>query len=113
MTAPLVLRDDDGSEKLVAACFPHPMGLLYLDLFWHLKKPDEAAHLIKGELTGKGPWKIGGTVIRVLGCQHTDPHLQNAFSQWRDYLQQNPDAYPPRQQILEIVRRLGATTTET
>ena len=31
VTAPLVLRHADGNEQLVAACFPHPLGLLYLD----------------------------------------------------------------------------------
>ena len=108
VTAPLVLREADGSEKLVAAAFRHPRGLLYLDLYWHLSTPDEAAHLIDGELRGNGPWRVGDHRLRVLGCHNTDPHLQDAFTAWQQYLQANPDRYPPRAQLLEIARRLGA-----
>ena len=109
VTAPLVLRHPDGHEQLVAACFTHPLGLLYLDLYWHQTTPDRAAHLIRGTLSGEGPWRIGDSRLRVLGCHNTDPHLQAAFSGWQNYLQANGSAYPPREQILEIARRLGAT----
>jgi len=109
VTAPLVLRDPDGHEQLVAACFTHPRGLLYLDLYWHLSSPAQAAHLIHGELRGDGPWRVGEHRIRVLGCQHTDPHLQDDFAAWQQYLQANAAAYPPRAQIIDIARRLGAT----
>lgn len=109
VTAPLVLRDDDGSEKLVAACFTHPQGLLYLDLYWHLATPAEAAHLLHGELRGDGPWRVGDARLRVLGCHNTDPHLQHAFTAWQQYLQEHADSYPPRAQIVDIARRLGAT----
>jgi hypothetical protein len=109
VTAPLALRLPDGSSKLIAECFPHPEGLLYLDIFWHRSTPDQAAHLVRGELTGDGPWRIGDCVIRVLGCQGTDPDLQPAFTRWQDYLQRfGPTQYPPADQIREIARRLGA-----
>ena len=108
VTAPLVIRFPDGHEQVVAACFPHPLGLLYLDPFWHQQTPDRAAHLLHGTLTGDGPWKVGDAVIRVLGCQHTDPHLQTAFATWQSYLQNHADEYPWRRQIIEIARRLGA-----
>ncbi|MCG6967828.1 MAG: hypothetical protein LJE59_15120 [Chromatiaceae bacterium] len=109
VTAPLVLRHPDGREQLVAACFTHPLGLLYLDLYWHRSTPRQAAHLIRGEIHGDGPWRVGEARLRVLGCQHTDPHLQDAFSTWQQYLQDHAEAYPPRSQIVEIARRLGAT----
>jgi hypothetical protein len=109
VTAPLALRCPEGARKVIAACFPHPAGLLYLDTFWHLKTPDEAAHLIRGELRGEGPWKIGGCVLTVLGCHNTDPELAPELARWRGYLEQcGPDAYPPPAQIREIARRLGA-----
>lgn len=109
VTAPLVIRFADGSEKVAAACFPHPEGMIYLDLFWHQTTPDKAAHILPGQLTGEGPWKVGSTIIRVLGCRNTDPHLQDAFSQWKDYLQSSSGLeYPSRPQILRIARRLGA-----
>ncbi len=109
VTAPLSLRDPDGSRKVIAACFPHPAGLLYLDIFWHKSTPKQAAHLIRGELSGEGPWKIGGHVINVLGCQGVDPDLQAPYSQWRDYLQTaGEEEYPPAEQIREIAGKLGA-----
>ena len=108
VTAPLVVRLPDNSERVGAACFPHPLGVLYLDLFWHQRTPTEAAHLLKGELSGEGPWRVGEAVIRTLGCHNTDPYLQGQFAPWREYLEQQGDQYPPREQILEIARRLGA-----
>ena len=107
VTAPLALLFDDGSKKLAAACFRHSMGLLYLDPWWHLKKPDDAAHIIRGELKGEGPWRISNITIRVLGCQNTDPELQTEYLNWQNYLKESQD-YPPKPQILEIARRLGA-----
>ncbi|MGE5154440.1 MAG: hypothetical protein ACM3ST_10515 [Bdellovibrio bacteriovorus] len=110
VTAPLALRHPDGSEQVIAACFPHPSGLLYLDCFWHLRTPNEAAHLIRGELRGEGPWRIGDAVIRVIGCHNTDPQLAGPYAQWREYLETRGAAeYPPPEQIREIARRLGAT----
>lgn len=107
VTTPLVIRFPDGSEQVVCRAFPHPRGVLYLDLFWHLKTPSEAAHLLEGELNGEGPWRVGGAVIRLLGCANTDPHLQEQFLPWKAYLEEKGDAYPPEAQILEIATRLG------
>lgn len=109
LSAPLVLRDPGGNERVIAAAFTHPLGLLCLDLFWHQSSPDKAAHLLRGELAGEGPWRIGNYRLRVLGCQATDPHLAEQFSAWSEYLANQGDRYPPRPQILEIARRLGAT----
>ncbi|MCU0833548.1 MAG: hypothetical protein MUC77_03795 [Chromatiaceae bacterium] len=108
VTAPLALRLPDGGRKVIAACFPHPLGLLYLDIFWHLSTPDQAAHLIRGEPSGEGPWKIGGCVLTVLGCHHTDPELAEPFARWREYLETQGADYPPPEQIRAIARRLGA-----
>lgn len=109
VTAPLVLRDPQGNERVLAACFNHPDGLLCLDLFWHQSTPDNAAHLLRGQLTGEGPWRIGDFRLRVLGCQSTDPHLAGQYSAWRDYLANHGDEHPPPAQIVEIARKLGAT----
>lgn len=109
VTAPLVLRDPEGNEKVLAAAFTHPQGLLCLDLFWHQSTPDKAAHLIAGEISGAGPWRVGDHRLRVLGCHNTDPHLADQFAAWNEYLAHNSDKYPPRQQILDIARKMGAT----
>lgn len=106
---PLVLRHPDGREQLIAACFSHPLGLLYFDLYWHLSTPQQAAHLIRGQVSGEGPWRIGDARLRTLGCHNTDPHLQGDFSAWQQYLHEHPDSYPAPPQIAEIARRLGAS----
>jgi hypothetical protein len=110
VSAPLVLRDPNGNEKVIAAAFTHPQGLLCLDLFWHQSTPDQAAHLIRGELSGEGPWRIGDHRVRVLGCHNTDPHLADQYATWSEYLANNGDQYPPRQQIVEIARKMGAVS---
>jgi hypothetical protein len=99
VAAPLVIRFGDGAEKVVVHCFPHRLGLLYLEPFWHQRTPGEAAHLVRGELGGDGPWKVGDAVIRLLGCHDADPHLQ--------------DQYPPPSQVRDIARRLGALLPDT
>lgn len=109
VTSPLVLRHPDGHEQLIAAAFTHPDGLLYLDLYWHRATPKEAAHLLHGAISGDGPWRIGEHRLRTLGCQNTDPHLQNEHSAWQQLLYSNAAEYPPRAQIVDIARRLGAT----
>jgi len=108
VTAPLILRHPDGREELVAACFPHRLGLLYLDLYWHQGRPEETAHLIRGELSGDGPWRIGDHRIRTLGCANTDPQLRPVATRWEAYLRDHAGRYPPRPQLLDIARRLGA-----
>jgi len=108
ITAPLMVQWSDGHKQLIAAAFPHARGLLYFDPFWHQSTPQKAAHVIEGELTGEGPWRIENAVIRVLGCQGADPELQSVFSEWQQYLQTRSDEYPPREQIREIARKLGA-----
>ena len=107
VTAPLAILFDNGTKQLAAACFPHKMGLLYLDTWWHLKTPDKAAHIIRGDLKGEGPWRIKDATIRVLGCHNTDPELQQEFSKWSEYLQTAKD-YPPREQIVQIAQKLGS-----
>ena len=109
VTATLVLRHPDGREQLIAAGFTHPLGLLYFDLYWHLSTPTEAAHRVRGELRGDGPWRVGDPRLRLLGCHNTDPHLQGDFAAWQQYLQTPANGYPPRPQMVEIARRLGAT----
>lgn len=117
MRAPLVIRFAGGSELVAAHCFPHPLGLLYLDLFWNLSTPDEAAHLVRGTLAGDGPWKVtddsGKTVasVRVLGCQNTDPALHPHYQPWKAWLESHPAEYPGDEQIRKIARKLGATPT--
>lgn len=106
-TAPLMIRDADGTRCVIAECFPHPRGVLYFDLYWHQSSPQQAMHVIEGEVRGEGPWRVGDCVINVLGCHGTDAELAMQFDAWRDYLASSDD-YPPVPLIVAIARRMGA-----
>ena len=108
VTAPLLIRHPDGTQRVVAELFPHPGGLVYFELFWNLDDPAKTVHVVQGTFKGEGPWKIGDTVIRVLGCHGTDGALARQFDQWREYLSQHSDTYPARPFIEAIARRHGA-----
>jgi len=107
ITAPLMLRNPHGEEQVIAEIFPHPRGLVYFDLYWHLGQPTETIHLIEGTLRGEGPWKIGDYVINVLGCHGTNAELATAYQQWRTYLQNVEADYPPPPLRAAIARRVG------
>lgn len=110
VTAPLMLRLPNGETKVIAACFPHSQGLLYFDLYWHLGQPADTTHIITGELSGEGPWKIAGHVLNVLGCHGTNAELAGEYQQWQAYLNSaQADDYPPAPLIAAIARKLGAT----
>ena len=108
VTAPLLLQLPDGSKHVLAEVFPHPDGLLFFELFWHLAPNDEGVHLIEGRLHGDGPWRVGDTVIRVLGCNHTDPEVAADYAAWQDYLSSAMAEYPEARMRNAIARRFGA-----
>lgn len=107
VTAPLLIRRPDGVSAVMAERFPHPQGLLYFDLFWHLGDPTQTIRLIEGEIKGDGPWKIGAAVVRVLGCHGTDAELAADHAQWTLYLNECAAEYPPRPMINAIARAQG------
>lgn len=106
ITAPLVVRRS-GVQSVIALLFPHPRGVLYFDLFWHVGVPDQTIHLILGPISGDGPWKVGQAVIDILGCHGTDPSLALEYETWQEYLGNATD-YPSPKQIATIARRFGA-----
>ena len=81
VTAPLMLRSPDGDEHVIAERFPHPQGLLYFDLYWHLRHPAKTMHILEGKITGEGPWKIDGYIVNVLGCHGTNHELASQYQQ--------------------------------
>ena len=110
VTAPLLIRRADGRQHVAAELFPHPNGIVYFELFWNLRDPEQTVYRIEGTLKGDGPWKVGDAVIRVLGCHGTDGALARQFDEWRLYRREHPDSYPERAFIEVIARRLGAIT---
>ncbi|HCU54512.1 MAG TPA: hypothetical protein DIC36_09650 [Gammaproteobacteria bacterium] len=108
VTAPLLIRRPDGRQHVAAEIFRHPHGVVYFELFWNLRDPEQSVHVVTGTFKGDGPWKIGDTVIRVLGCHGTDGDLARQFDEWRMYRAQHTDTYPERPFIEAIARRHGA-----
>jgi len=107
VTAPLMIRRPDGATIVIAERFRHPRGLLYFEPFWHLGDPDAGIHLAAGAIAGDGPWKVGDHVVQILVCHGTDFCAASTFQDWRQYLAENHDAYPPEPLIAAIARRHG------
>lgn len=107
----LVVHRDTGVRRLMAERFPVAQGegLVYFEPFWHLQRPaSRAIHRITGAIQGTGPWKVGDCVIRVLGCQGTDPELASAHAEWQAYLERGTPGYPARNALRVLARDLGA-----
>jgi len=52
VTAPLRILVDRKISFVIAECFPHPSGLVYIDLFWNealANNDDTCIHLIEAE----------------------------------------------------------------
>ena len=108
LTAPLMIRLPDGTEKVIAHHFKHQKGLLYFDLYWHIGEPESVFHVLEGEVTGEGPWKIQDHVLNVLGCSGTNSDLAMQFNAWQEFLHRADADYPPEGLIYAIARKLGA-----
>lgn len=108
ITAPLMIRLPQGKRHIIAKIFPHKEGVLYFDPFWNQRDIRESVHLIKGDLSGSGPWKIAEHVIQVLPCQGSEPELARQFYEWRDYLGMADNGYPSEDEIIYLAKKLGA-----
>ncbi len=89
VTAPLRIQVAKKNLYVIAECYPHPRGLVYLDLYWNelITTSNACIHLIEAELKGEGPWKIANNVIHVLGCHGTNAELAADHANWLDYCQ--------------------------
>lgn len=111
VTAPLLIRRPAGERHIMVERFPlaDDSGLVYFELYWHLQRPaSRAVHRVAGPIHGDGPWKVGDSVVTVLGCHGTDPGLANAFSDWQAYLQAGAPGYPERSAVLALAKASGA-----
>jgi hypothetical protein len=107
MTAPLLIRYPDGTRHVMVAQFPHPDGLVYFRTFWDQLPQQQGVQLVRGELRGTGPWKVGAAVITVLGCHGSNPDEAAEFSEWQFHLEQLGGGYPGREQLQQIARDAG------
>jgi len=88
VTAPLRIQVDKKQLYVIAECYPHSRGLVYLDLYWNeaLRNNNYSCiHYIEAEIKGDGPWKIANNVIHVLGCHGTNAQLAVEHANWIDY----------------------------
>ncbi|VVM26088.1 hypothetical protein BSPWISOXPB_8268 [uncultured Gammaproteobacteria bacterium] len=70
LRSPLYIKYPNGETRVIEEIFQHPEGILYFELFWE-KDPRYGIHLIKGKITGDGPWRVGECSFHLLGCNHT------------------------------------------
>lgn len=112
VTAPLTIRYPGGEKHLIIEKFPHPQGFLYFVSFFHLMAFGDGIHLVKGEIQGSGPWKIGDAVITVTGCHGSDPETAAELASWQQYLlADGQHEYYSDDKIKSIARQLGAIVT--
>lgn len=109
MTTPLMIKSPHGGEKVIAELYPHPEGIVFFELFWDQMEAEDGIYVIKGDIRGEGPWKVGDYVINVLGCQGTNPDLAEDFSHWQMYLQSPLNSYPTKDSIDDLARQYGAS----
>ena len=107
ITAPLLIRYPDGSRHVMLERFPHPEGLVYFRTFWDQLPLQQGVQLVRGELHGSGPWKVGAAVITVLGCHGTDPDEAAKYAAWQFHREQLGDAYPGPDRLEQIAREAG------
>ncbi|MDH5543995.1 MAG: hypothetical protein OEZ43_00290 [Gammaproteobacteria bacterium] len=112
VTAPLTIRSPNGDKRVAAALYPHPEGILYFELYWDVVAQEQgiefAAHVIRGEIKGEGPWKVGDHVLHVLGCHGSEPQLAHLFECWQQHCQQKGYAQNSREMLIEHARKMGA-----
>ena len=107
ITAPLLIRYPDVTRHVMLERFPHPEGLVYFRTFWDQLPLQQGVQLVRGELRGSGPWKVGAAVITVLGCHGTNPEEAAEYAAWQFHLEQLGDGYPGRDQLAQIARDAG------
>ena len=85
VTVPLLIRYPDRSRDIMVDCLPHDEGVVYFRPFWDRMPLEEGIRLVRGEVRGDGPWKVGDATVTVLGCRGTDPEQAAEFSEWQAY----------------------------
>ena len=110
LRSPLYIKYPNGETRVIEQIFQHPQGVLYFELFWE-KDPQYSIHLIEGEITGEGPWRVGEASFHVLGCNHTHPQMYEMHSFWQSELLQNPSQFRNKD-VVKIALKKGAILPE-
>ncbi|WP_201340858.1 hypothetical protein [Abyssogena phaseoliformis symbiont] len=88
MCSPLYIKYPNGETRVIEALFEYLKGVLYFEFFLE-KDLTYSINIIKGEVMGEGPWKVGQCSLHVLGCNHTHPQLCEMHAFWQQELLQN------------------------
>ena len=106
MRSPLYIKYPNSEVRVIENIFEHPKGVLYFELFWE-KDPTYSIHLIEGDISGDGPWKVGDCSFHILGCNHTHPQMCEMRSFWQQELLQNPEKFRSNE-VVKIALQRGA-----
>ena len=107
MNRPLAVKYKNGEKFIMVAYYQHAEGIVYLEPFWQQKTEDKKAVVLKGKLSGDGPWKIGQAVISLVGCHNTDPELAQMLSDWEFHLQEVGSDYYQPEGIRSLAKQYG------
>ena len=108
MQRPLSVNYTDGRKTVIVAYYPHAEGMVYLEPFWEQKPEGEKVVLIKGDVKGDGPWRVGSAVLTLVGCQGTDAELAQQLAQWQAHIQEVGSDYYDPEAIRALARQYGA-----
>ncbi|RUA04402.1 MAG: hypothetical protein DSY43_06385 [Gammaproteobacteria bacterium] len=106
LRSPLYIKYPNGETRVIEEIFQHPQGVLYFELFWE-KDPQYSIHLIKGEISGDGPWRVGEASFHVLGY----PQMCEMHSFWQTELMQNPTQFRSKD-VVKIALEKGVILPE-
>lgn len=79
---PLAIRLAEDNDRPMAEAFVVPGGLAFADIFWNEGLGRHPFHLVEGEISGEGPWKVGAAEVRQI--DHGDPRADE-WNRWMAY----------------------------
>lgn len=91
---PLAVRIDGDNDRIMAEAFVVPGGVSFVDVYWRLSLGTTPFHMLRGTVTGDGPWRVGSAEIRVI--DHGDPRASE-WNRWRAYRQSDEGQLSTRQ----------------
>lgn len=110
----LLVFEPEGENPDVGRPIAHAyvMGdaLVYADMGWHLDPPYHPFHVVRGKITGTGPWRIGKSLIRK--ADHGDP-LADFFNTWQERQNKPETRDPDRDACWRAIEKSGILSDET
>ena len=79
-----------GGDRLAVYVFAHPEGVVFVEDDWcnPLTYDRFPFHLVQGEITGDGPWMVGGVPFRRI---RPDERAAEYMKAYRDYHAAHPE----------------------